>query len=34
LADHDWLAGGSLSLADIGVMPYVNRLAMLNMLTA
>ena len=33
LANHDWLAGDSLSLADIGVLPYVNRLAMLTMLT-
>lgn len=32
LADHAWLAGNNLSLADIGVLPYVNRLAMFTML--
>jgi ganglioside-induced differentiation-associated protein 1 len=32
LVDHKWLAGNSLSLADIGVLPYVNRLAMFTML--
>ena len=32
LSDQEWLAGASFSLADIGVIPYVNRLAMLNML--
>jgi len=32
LATNDWLAGGSFSLADIGVVPYINRLDMLTML--
>ena len=32
LVNHEWLAGDSLSLADIGVLPYVNRLAMFTML--
>lgn len=32
LGESDWLAGGSYSLADIGLTPYVNRLDMLNML--
>ncbi len=31
LQDHQWLAGKSFSLADIGVAPYVNRLDMLSM---
>jgi glutathione S-transferase len=31
LVDSPWLAGETFSLADIGVMPYVNRLHMLNM---
>ena len=31
LAGQPWLAGDSFSLADIGVLPYVNRLHMLNM---
>ena len=31
LAKHKWLAGESLSLADIGLLPYVNRLDMLSM---
>ena len=31
LADRPWLAGGSFSLADIAVAPYVNRLDMLGM---
>jgi len=31
LADGPWLAGETFSLADIGVAPYVNRLAMLGM---
>ncbi len=31
LKDTQWLAGDSLSLADIGMLPYVNRLAMLSM---
>lgn len=31
LADRPWLAGDMFSLADIGVIPYVNRLFMLNM---
>jgi ganglioside-induced differentiation-associated protein 1 len=31
LATKPWLAGGSLSLADIAVTPYVNRLDMLGM---
>ena len=31
LADGRWLAGETFSLADIGVLPYVNRLHMLNM---
>ena len=31
LADGAWLAGDTFSLADIGVLPYVNRLHMLNM---
>jgi glutathione S-transferase len=33
LADNEWLAGATFSLADIGVIPYVNRLEMLNMLS-
>lgn len=32
LATGDWLAGDGFSLADIGVIPYVNRLDMLSML--
>jgi len=32
LAKGPWLAGDTFSLADIGVLPYVNRLNMLNML--
>jgi len=32
LAENDWLASDSFSLADIGVVPYVNRLDMLSML--
>ena len=32
LAGNEWLAGDSFSLADISVLPYVNRLEMLNML--
>jgi len=31
LQDHAWLAGNTLSLADIGLTPYVNRLDMLGM---
>jgi len=31
LSDHAWVAGDTLSLADIGLVPYVNRLAMMNM---
>ena len=31
LSDGPWLAGETFSLADIGVIPYVNRLHMLNM---
>ena len=31
LAEHDWLAGNSFSLADIALTPYVNRLDMLGM---
>lgn len=31
LADRAWLAGEVFSLADIGLLPYVNRLRMLNM---
>ncbi|MDE0058482.1 MAG: glutathione S-transferase family protein [Defluviicoccus sp.] len=31
LAEAEWLAGDSYSLADIGMTPYVNRLAMLGM---
>jgi glutathione S-transferase len=31
LTDAQWLAGETFSLADIGVIPYVNRLHMLNM---
>lgn len=31
LARHPWLAGDRFSLADVGVAPYVNRLAMLSM---
>ena len=33
LADNEWLAGNTFSLADIAVIPYVNRLEMLNMLS-
>ena len=33
LANNDWLAGDTFSLADIGIVPYVNRLDMLSMLT-
>lgn len=32
LETSDWLAGDSFSLADIGIVPYVNRLDMLTML--
>jgi glutathione S-transferase len=32
LADNEWLAGDRFSLADIAVIPYVNRLDVLNML--
>jgi glutathione S-transferase len=31
LADHEWVAGDSFSLADIGLVPYVNRLDMMSM---
>jgi glutathione S-transferase len=31
LAGGPWLAGGTFSLADIGLIPYVNRLDMLSM---
>jgi glutathione S-transferase len=31
LADHAWVAGDTFSLADIGLVPYVNRLAMMGM---
>lgn len=31
LADSEWLAGNDLTLADIALAPYVNRLAMLSM---
>ena len=30
LADRPWLAGDTFSLADVGVIPYVNRLDMLQ----
>jgi glutathione S-transferase len=33
LADRPWLAGGTFSLADIAITPYVNRLDMLGMST-
>ena len=32
LAENNWLAGNSFSLADIGLVPYVHRLADLDML--
>ena len=32
LVNYEWLAGDSLSLTNIGVLPYVNRLAMFTML--
>ena len=31
LARHEWLAGDTFSLADVGLAPYVNRLDMLSM---
>lgn len=31
LSNHEWLAGDTFSLADIGLTPYVNRLDMLGM---
>jgi len=31
LADHAWVAGETFSLADIGLVPYVNRLDMMGM---
>ena len=31
LARTPWLAGQTFSLADVGMMPYINRLSMLNM---
>lgn len=31
LTDHDWLAGDTFSLADIGLAPYIRWLSMLNM---
>lgn len=31
LGAHEWLAGDSFSLADVGLAPYVNRLDMLSM---
>ena len=31
LKEHPWVAGDSFSLADIGLTPYVNRLAMMSM---
>ncbi len=31
LAHHEWLAGDTFSLADVGLAPYVNRLDMLSM---
>ena len=31
MASHPWLAGDQFSLADVGMAPYVNRLAMLGM---
>jgi glutathione S-transferase len=31
LVDHPWVAGDRFSLADVGLMPYVNRLAMMSM---
>lgn len=31
LADHPWLAGPNYTLADVGMTPYVNRLAMMQM---
>ena len=31
LTDHQWLVGDELSLADVGLAPYVNRLDMLSM---
>jgi len=33
LADNEWLAGPTFSLADISVIPYVNRLEIFNMLS-
>jgi glutathione S-transferase len=31
LGHHPWLAGDTYSLADVGMTPYVNRLAMMSM---
>lgn len=31
LEDSEWLVGDTISLADIGIVPYVNRLAMMSM---
>ena len=31
LAENHWIAGDAYSLADIGLVPYVNRLDMMNM---
>jgi glutathione S-transferase len=31
LRSHTWLAGGGYSLADAGLTPYVNRMAMLRL---
>lgn len=31
LADHSWLAGDEFTHADVGLTPYVNRLAMMSM---
>jgi len=33
LANNEWLAGATFSLADIAVIPYVNRLEIFNMLS-
>ena len=33
LADNEWLAGATFSLADIAVIPYVNRLELFTMLS-
>ena len=33
LADNEWLAGATFSLADIAVIPYVNRMELFTMLS-